>query len=44
MERIGLFYVRFMVEILVPSPTRWQLRKAVKAVNQLLASYITRLY
>ena len=39
MERTGLFYVRFMDDILVLSPTHWQLRKAVKAVNQVLASF-----
>ena len=38
MERSGLFYVRFMDDILVLSPTRWKLRKAVKAVNEVLAS------
>jgi hypothetical protein len=38
MERMGLFYVRFMDDILVLSPTRWRLRKAVKAVNQVLGS------
>ncbi len=38
MEKSGLFYVRFMDDILVLSPTRWKLRKAVKAVNQALGS------
>ena len=38
MEKSGLFYVRFMDDILVLSPTRWKLRKAVKAVNQVLGS------
>jgi RNA-directed DNA polymerase len=38
MERLGLFYVRFMDDILVLSPTRRQLRKAVKVVNQVLSS------
>ncbi len=38
MERSGLFYVRFMDDILVLAPTRWRLRKAVKAVNQVLAA------
>jgi RNA-directed DNA polymerase len=38
MERPGLFYVRFMDDILVPAPTRWHLRRAVKAVNQTLAA------
>ncbi len=36
MEKSGLFYVRFMDDILVLSPTRWKLRKAVKAVNGML--------
>ncbi len=38
MERSGLFYVRFMDDILVLSPTRWRLRKAVRAVNAVLGS------
>jgi len=38
MERLGLFYVRFMDDILVLSPTRWGLRKAVKVVNRVLGS------
>jgi hypothetical protein len=38
MERSGLFYVRFMDDILVLAPTRWRLRKAVKAVNEVLGS------
>jgi hypothetical protein len=38
MERTGLFYVRFMDDILVLAPTRWKLRRAVKAVNHVLGS------
>ena len=38
LERLGLFYVRYMDDILVLSPTRWRLRKAVKVLNQVLAS------
>ena len=38
MARTGLFYVRFMDDILVLAPTRWKLRHAVKAVNQVLGS------
>ncbi len=38
MERNGLFYVRFMDDVLVLSPTRWRLRNAVKALNQVLSS------
>ncbi len=38
MERSELFYVRFMDDILVLAPTRWKIRKAVKAVNQVLGS------
>ena len=34
MSRLGLFYVRFMDDILVLAPTRWKLRKAVAAVNR----------
>jgi hypothetical protein len=37
-EKSGLFYVRFMDDILVLSPTRWKLRKTVKAVNEVLGS------
>ena len=36
MEKLGLFYVRFMDDILVLAPTRWKLRSAVKAINQVL--------
>jgi hypothetical protein len=36
LEKLGLFYVRFMDDILVLAPTRWKLRGAVKAVNQVL--------
>ena len=35
-ERLGLFYVRFMDEVLVRSPTRWKLKAAVRVVNQVL--------
>jgi len=35
---LGLFYVRYMDDILVLAPTRWTLRAAVKVVNQILAS------
>jgi hypothetical protein len=35
-EKLDLFYVRFMDDILVLAPTRWKLRSAVKAVNQVL--------
>ena len=38
MRRTGLFYVRFMDDILVLAPTRWTLRRAVKAVNEVLGS------
>ena len=38
MERLGLFYVRFMDDILVMAPSRWKLRRAVRAVNEMLAS------
>jgi RNA-directed DNA polymerase len=38
LERLGLFFVRFMDDILVLSPSRWKLRRAVKVVNQVLAS------
>jgi hypothetical protein len=38
LEKLGLFHVRFMDDILVLAPTRWKLRKAVRLVNQVLAS------
>ncbi len=38
MEKSRLFYIRFMDGILVLSPTRWKLGKAVKAVNHVLGS------
>ncbi len=38
MARAGLFYVRFMDDILVLAPTRWKIRKAVRAVNEMLGS------
>ena len=38
MAKSGLFYIRFMDDILVLSPTRWKLRRAVRAVNELLGS------
>jgi len=36
LERLGLFFVRFMEDVLVLSPTRWKVRRAVKAVNEVL--------
>ena len=36
--KLHLFYVRFMDDILILAPTRWQLRGAVKAVNQMLGA------
>ena len=38
LERLGLFSVRYMDDILVLAPTRWKLRQAVKVVNQILTS------
>ena len=38
MARSGWFYVRFMDDILVLAPTRWQLRRGVATVNQQLAA------
>jgi hypothetical protein len=35
---LPLFYVRFMDDILILAPTRWQLRRAVKVVNQILGT------
>jgi RNA-directed DNA polymerase len=33
---LRLFYIRFMDDILILAPTRWQLRGAVKVVNKTL--------
>ena len=38
LEGTGLFYVRFMDDILVLAPTRWKLRRAVRVLNQVLSS------
>ncbi len=38
LEKLGLYFCRFMDDVLVLTPTRWKLRKAVKVVNQVLAS------
>ncbi len=38
MARSGVFYVRFMDDILVLAPTRWKLRRAVKEVNEALTA------
>ncbi len=37
MERLGLYYVCFMDDILVLAPTRWKLKEAVRVLNQTLA-------
>jgi hypothetical protein len=36
--KLRLFYVRFMDDILILAPSRWQLRGAVKVVNQTLGA------
>ena len=36
LERTGLFFVRYMDDVIVLAPTRWKLRRAVKVVNQVL--------
>jgi len=38
MAASGLFYVRFMDDILVLAPTRWKLRRAVAVVNHILGA------
>ena len=37
MAQHGLFYVRFMDDILVLAPTRWKLRRAVRSLNEVFA-------
>ncbi len=34
MEQKSVYYCRYMDDIIVLSPTRWKLRKAIKMVNQ----------
>ena len=38
MERTGFFYVRFMDDVLILAPSRWTLRRAEKAINEVLES------
>ena len=38
LERLGLFALRYMDDILVLAPTRWKLHQAVKVLNQLFAA------
>jgi hypothetical protein len=38
MASTGLFYVRFMDDILVLAPTRWKLRRSVATMNQVFAT------
>ena len=38
LERLGLFSIRYMDDILVLAPTRWKLRQAVRVVNQVLTA------
>jgi hypothetical protein len=37
LDKTGLFYIRFMDDILVLAPSRWKLHHAVRTVNQALA-------
>jgi RNA-directed DNA polymerase len=36
MEQLGVFYLRYMDDIVVLAPSRWKLRKAARVVNQTL--------
>ena len=36
MECTGFFYVRFMDDVLILAPSGWMLRRAVKAINEVL--------
>jgi hypothetical protein len=38
LERLGLFYIRYLDDIVVLAPTRSKLRQAVRVVNHTLAS------
>ena len=37
-QRSGIFYVRYMDDLLVLAPSRWTLRRAVKAINEELSA------
>jgi RNA-directed DNA polymerase len=37
-QQDGLFYVRYMDDILIMAPTRWKLRRAVKVLNERFAT------
>ena len=37
MAELGCFYVRFMDDWVILAPTRWKLRQAIKAVNEVMA-------
>jgi hypothetical protein len=34
MEKLGVKYFRYMDDILIPAPTCWKLRKAIRVLNQ----------
>jgi hypothetical protein len=38
MAEMGCFYVRYMDDWVILAPTRWKLRQAIKAVNQVMAN------
>ena len=38
LEQLGVFYIRYLDDILVLAPTRWKLRRAVQVLNQTLQS------
>ena len=39
MADLGCFYVRYMDDWVILTPTRWKLRKAIKVVNQVLEGF-----
>ena len=38
MAEMGIFYVRYMDDVLILAPTRWWLRRAVARLNRMLAT------
>jgi hypothetical protein len=44
MGRMGLFYVRFMDDWVILAPTRWKLRGAVRAVQELMGELLLELH
>jgi hypothetical protein len=42
MARLGYFYVRYMDDWVLLAPTRWKLRAAIRAVNEVMATLVVK--